>query len=214
MNMNMVRKISLVVALASCLSGTANAVNLVQNGSFSSGDFTSWSNYVWGVGSAGTFGLQPDTGNTHFAYTGCIGTWCMTPGGAYISQTLTTTPGQTYDLSFSLSNYGGPPNEISAHWGITQVFDLPNWAANTTWGASTPSYNDYTVTGLVATGTSTTLTFNGRQDPGYVALDNISVVNAPVPEPTTYAMLLAGLGLIGFVAYRRKDDSSNMLMAA
>jgi PEP-CTERM motif len=34
-----------------------------------------------------------------------------------------------------------------------------------------------------------------------------------VPEPSTYAMLLAGLGLIGFAAYRRKSDSSdNMLM--
>src|SRR5450759_792596 len=39
-------------------------------------------------------------------------------------------------------------------------------------------------------------------------------VSAPVPEPSTYAMLLAGLGLIGFIAYRRKNNSSNMLMAA
>jgi PEP-CTERM motif len=35
-----------------------------------------------------------------------------------------------------------------------------------------------------------------------------------VPEPETYAMLLAGLGLIGFIAYRRKNDSSGMPMAA
>jgi len=27
----------------------------------------------------------------------------------------------------------------------------------------------------------------------------------PVPEPETYAMLLAGLGLIGFAGYRRKQ---------
>ena len=32
----------------------------------------------------------------------------------------------------------------------------------------------------------------------------MSAVMAPVPEPETYAMLLAGLGLIGFVARRRK----------
>ncbi len=37
---------------------------------------------------------------------------------------------------------------------------------------------------------------------------------APVPEPETYAMLLAGLGLICFIAYRRKRDSSDMSMAA
>lgn len=34
-----------------------------------------------------------------------------------------------------------------------------------------------------------------------------------VPEPETYVMMLAGLGLIGFIAYRRKNDSSNILMA-
>jgi len=28
----------------------------------------------------------------------------------------------------------------------------------------------------------------------------------PVPEPSTYAMLLAGLGLIGFISYCRKND--------
>jgi hypothetical protein len=50
---------------------------------------------------------------------------------------------------------------------------------------------------------------------GAPAVLNISLPLSPVPEPSTYAMLLAGLGLIGFVAYRRKDDdSSNMLMAA
>jgi hypothetical protein len=28
-------------------------------------------------------------------------------------------------------------------------------------------------------------------------------VSAPVPEPETYALMLAGLGLVGFVARRR-----------
>jgi hypothetical protein len=38
---------------------------------------------------------------------------------------------------------------------------------------------------------------------------------SPVPEPSTYAMLLAGLGLIAFTIYRRrKNDSSTMPMAA
>lgn len=38
---------------------------------------------------------------------------------------------------------------------------------------------------------------------GYaIVLDNVAVT-APVPEPETYAMLLAGLGLIGMVARRR-----------
>ncbi|MFN4064547.1 PEPxxWA-CTERM sorting domain-containing protein [Azoarcus communis] len=34
--------------------------------------------------------------------------------------------------------------------------------------------------------------------------DILSVTIAPVPEPETYAMLLAGLGLVGFAARRRR----------
>ncbi len=37
----------------------------------------------------------------------------------------------------------------------------------------------------------------------YVFVDNFAV--ADVPEPETYAMLLAGLGLLGLVAHRRKE---------
>ena len=33
---------------------------------------------------------------------------------------------------------------------------------------------------------------------------NIASQAATVPEPETYAMFLAGLGLMGFVAHRRK----------
>jgi PEP-CTERM motif len=32
----------------------------------------------------------------------------------------------------------------------------------------------------------------------------VNVVSAPVPEPETYAMLIAGLGVLGFVGRRRK----------
>jgi hypothetical protein len=33
---------------------------------------------------------------------------------------------------------------------------------------------------------------------------SITAVTAPIPEPETYAMLIAGLGLLGFEAHRRK----------
>lgn len=40
---------------------------------------------------------------------------------------------------------------------------------------------------------------------GAVYWDNL--VYAPIPEPETYAMLLAGLGLLGFAARRRKESA-------
>lgn len=38
----------------------------------------------------------------------------------------------------------------------------------------------------------------------YLKLSNVT---APIPEPETYAMMLAGLGLLGFVARRRKQKA-------
>ncbi|MGB2832655.1 MAG: FxDxF family PEP-CTERM protein [Methylotenera sp.] len=40
-------------------------------------------------------------------------------------------------------------------------------------------------------------------DPAYL---RITTIAAAVPEPETYVMLLAGLGLVGFVARRRKHN--------
>jgi len=38
-----------------------------------------------------------------------------------------------------------------------------------------------------------------------LGLDTSATVTAAIPEPETYAMLLAGLGLLGFAAHRRKQ---------
>lgn len=44
--------------------------------------------------------------------------------------------------------------------------------------------------------------FTGNKDTGHYA-----IAVSSVPEPETYAMLLAGLGLVGFIARRRKQIS-------
>ena len=42
-----------------------------------------------------------------------------------------------------------------------------------------------------------------------VVIDSVYVMTAaPVPEPETYALMLSGLGLIGFVARRRRADQA------
>jgi hypothetical protein len=68
------------------------------------------------------------------------------------------------------------------------------------------SVNDVTHSAIGSNGS-----FNGFGNPTFVpgilgnALEATPVyLVAPIPEPETYAMMLAGLGLIGFIARRRK----------
>ena len=43
---------------------------------------------------------------------------------------------------------------------------------------------------------------SANNGPGWTA--NFNVVAAPVPEPTSGALILAGLGMLGFMAKRRR----------
>lgn len=66
----------------------------------------------------------------------------------------------------------------------------------TTYGS--PYFNGFT--GLTSIKLSGTGTNNAR----YVGVDNVSLTITPVPEPETYALLLAGLGVVAAVARKRK----------
>lgn len=74
------------------------------------------------------------------------------------------------------------------------------------WAAPDVSFNDGAFLGLSLSNNAMTFV------PGSVdasdafvtdGLNSANIIYAPVPEPTTYAMLLAGLGMLGFAARRR-----------
>ncbi|MCB5187765.1 PEP-CTERM sorting domain-containing protein [Methylobacillus caricis] len=69
------------------------------------------------------------------------------------------------------------------------------------------NYVDYSfdLTSLLASGGNYTLRFASVSNQGalQVGLDNVSLNVTPVPEADTYAMFLAGLGLLGLVLRRR-----------
>ena len=150
--------------------------NLVVNGGFESGDFSGWrrsGNSVFlsvdvSGAQAGNFGL----------FAGPFGSL------AFLSQTLQTVPGTTYQLEYWLANFDAGPNQFSVTWAGKAVgTPLTNAAAF--------GYQRHTIGGLVATSTTTTITFAFRHDPSFFALDNISVQASEIPRVTDIAMLTA-----------------------
>lgn len=121
-----------------------------------------------------------------------------TDSGAF-SKALTLTGGTTYTASFQLA--GSQRNFTES--------------VNVAFGTTTSSYTYARFTGFTTsllsfTPTSTgsySLTFNepGASNLEGLLLDNVSVVALPVPEPSTYGLLLAGLAAVGYVARRRKS---------
>jgi hypothetical protein len=182
------------LALALLLVGGRVRADLVVNGGFETGDFSGWTL----SGNTGfTFvGNQPQSGNSA-AWLGPVGS----PG--FLSQDVTTTPGQTYNVSYFLASDGGTPNLFTAMFAGQTLFSQTNIPAQ---GYTQYSFN------VKATGTTSTLQFGFRNDPGWLRLDGVSVGSAQTPEPASLALLGTGLVALAAVGWRRRRARIQMAL--
>ncbi|MBK9021412.1 MAG: FxDxF family PEP-CTERM protein [Sulfuritalea sp.] len=193
--------------LASALfASTAQAQ--VVNGSFeansqANGTWNIYSNLVGWQG--GAFGIELRNNVAGAAYDGNNYIELDTTKNSLASQVLTTTPG-SYILSFAYSareRINAASNGIEAWWNGSLVATLTGNGSN--------SGNSWGLYSYVVQGASpvSTLEFRavGTSDSYGGSLDAVTVT-AAVPEPETYAMMLAGLGLMAMVAKRRRRTLS------
>ena len=172
----------------------ASAVSLIDNGGFETGDFTGWNVAAdaTGVEPSGFAGYTSHSGN-FFAALGNVG------GDGTIAQTITDTTGQDYVLTYFLASKADNPSDFYVQWdGVTLAGSA----------VSNPdSGQDYMEYSFLVAGTgSDTLTFFERDDPSYMALDDVALTTpvAATPLPAGLPLLATGLGGLGLLGWRRK----------
>jgi len=173
------------VGLVIGLAGGAQA-NIVTNGSFETGDFTGWQ----------------QTGDSSFNEVICPGGApqgsCYAIFGPFgdlggIQQTLPVDNGLNYVVSFAFEADGGVTSDFIATFDGVTLLNLVNPPAS--------GFVTYTfaITTKPGSASNSVLSFQFRDDPGFLSLDAVSVA---VPEPMSLALVGIALGGLGFV--RRK----------
>jgi hypothetical protein len=180
-----------------CTIGTAAQAQLVQNGSFETGDFAGWTRSGDTLLTSVTVPTLGAPDGDRYAVLASFGTT------GTISQKIPTDIGRNYIYSFSLANsvgittLGQQSSFLFAAGGNPLVS-----LTNPTGFQFTPFSGTFT-----ASSTETEIAFTARHDPGAFRLDAISVNGArvgAVPEPATWAMMIGGFGTVGTALRRRK----------
>ncbi|MDN3919662.1 DUF642 domain-containing protein [Roseateles violae] len=211
----------LALLLAS-FGASAAGGNLLVNGSFEDiggAALQGWGGYTFGAGYSDTLaGWTISSGSVDVTVTGSA--WGAAQDGVHsldlngwesgvLSQQLQTQIGQSYQVSFAFSrNASGAPDPaialVTAGNAALQL-SAPNDAGR----FGSPYAMKWEQAGFQFTATEalTTLSFSASvPGNGGVYLDAVSVTAltaAPVPEPESYALMLAGLAAVGFIARRR-----------
>jgi len=133
----------------------------ILNGGFEAGTFTNWT-------ASGNYGVSAVSPAVNYRHSGAYGAqlYANTSLG-FLSQTLTTTPGTVYSISFWLYNPTSiTNNEFRVSWNGAALLDMTNLPVT-----------GWTNIQLMVTATASTsvLQFGYRNDTAYFGLDDVSV---------------------------------------
>jgi hypothetical protein len=208
---------AVVAAAAFGLAHAAAAANLVVNGGFEDTTglgpvnadggydtpqfttFAGWtvlgsSNGVTLNGPTNPYGLTASSGDWSIDLTAPSG-----QGFGGIRQTIATEIGHSYRLTFDIGNSPAINGQMPARIGAQVGPTLPAW--NFSGGGETGNAWQTITYDFVADAVTSELVFGGvfqgNAVTGYVGLDNVSVVDMGVPEPSAWALMLIGFGALG-----------------
>ncbi len=190
------------------VASSSNAQNIVVNGSFENYGGPGNSNIGaglpgWTIGNAGGIDIVFSTGIEPEYWQAAQGNVSLSLsyfGPDRVTQSIATTPGQQYHLTFFMAAeiYGGPPTRtLDVIWN-NSVIASPSFQ----YTGQGPQNMGWVAFGYDLTGTGNdTLSFLATTAGPYgPTLDNVSLIQ--VPEPTTISV--CALGLIGLGLAKRR----------
>jgi hypothetical protein len=205
----------LIPAVGLAAESILSAESILRNGSFESYRGAGFNSNIgagldgWTIGAHGGIDIVFSTGMEPYYWQAADGNVSLSLnyfGPENVSQTMATTLGMTYQLSFSMAAeiYGGPSTRtMDVLWnGVT--IGRPSFEY-TGQGPTSMGWVQFSYT-MLGTG-SDTLTFQSTT-PGYYgpALDGVALV--PVPEPSVIS--LAGLGGLAYLVHARTKRIKRM----
>ncbi|HZZ21718.1 MAG TPA: hypothetical protein VFE60_03675 [Roseiarcus sp.] len=154
-------------------------------------------------------GLDPSPGNPSAFLVDLTGTINTAPYDS-VSQTIATTAGAHYTLTFDLGS--------AMQWGIQDGVTASAGSTSGTFTSTNPGdssnfWNSETLD-FVATGASTLITLAGASGHSYIGVDNVAVVETAggVPESSTWAMILLGFAGVAYLGYRRAREPNEAVV--
>lgn len=227
------RRLLLAAALGIALPGAVSAATLVESTFETSDEGWVQADFFVAGGSQAvqrfTIGGNPGgfiRGNDNFAAAGFqapssfLGNMSAAYGGVlHVDQRLVSSDNLNYPMALLTSGslrlqFRTPPPGTS--W---TSYDIP-LLASAGWeisdggdnAADKPDANEAQLLLVLSNLTRFTLRVDWRSGSDTVDLDNVRFESvAVIPEPETYALMLAGLGLLGFVARRRRSLTSTAI---